>query len=394
MIPYRATGFGCTGPDRESWLDRGSCVKATIGTNLLSFYRNHSTTINILLKYGIALAVFAWVIFKNWDGLVKVVQRPIRAEPLILATSIYIVGLLITFLRWHFLVRTVGLEFTRYNAIRLGLVGFYFNTFLPGSIGGDVVKAYNIARENSRRTLAVATVLIDRIIGLWALIWFVAIVGTTFWILDDPLLKNSVLESIILCTVIFVVVSMIIWLLVGLLSEEGAARIATRFGRVRKIGGSLAEFWRACWMYRKKSRAVLIAMLVTLVAHTGWVLVFHYSVKAFESPNPEIDVGTIPEHAIVVPVGMTVSAFIPLPGGIGVGEAAYGRLYKILDKPEVNGVVGCMSQRVITYSLGLIGYILYTRMKVRREVVRDATASSAAPPDPVVQPIPNAVAGP
>ena len=85
------------------------------------------------------------------------------------------------------LVRAVGLPFSRYDAVRLGLVGFYFNTFLPGAIGGDVVKAVEIARENSCRALAVATVLIDRIIGLWSLIWFVAIVGSAFWILDDKL---------------------------------------------------------------------------------------------------------------------------------------------------------------------------------------------------------------
>ena len=393
MIPFRANGYGSSGPYTDRWPDRGSCVKASIGSNLLQFYRNHSTVIGILLKYGLGLALLAFVIFKNWAGLTEVFKRPVHVAPLLLATVICIIGLFITFMRWHFLVRAIGLPFSRYNAIRLGLVGYYFNTFLPGAIGGDIVKAYAIARESSKRTQAVATVVIDRIIGLWALIWFVAIIGSVFWLLDDPILNNSRLMAIVLFTVIFVGASMMIWFGLGFLSEDLAFRIAGRLGKVRKIGGSLAELWRTCWMYRKQSRAVLIAVLMSLVGHMCWVLVFHYSVQAFESPNPAVDIGSLPEHMIIVPVGMTVSALILVPGGIGVGEAAYGELYKILGKPEVNGIVGCMSQRVIFFGLGLIGYILYTRMRSGIETT-DRAEPGVDPSDPVKEPIPNAVAGP
>jgi uncharacterized protein (TIRG00374 family) len=341
----------------------------------------------LLLKYGIALLLLAYVLYKNWDGIVKVTERTIHYEPLIIATVIYAVGLIITFLRWHMLVRAVDLPFSRYDAVRLGLVGFYFNTFLPGSIGGDVVKAYAIARENSRRALAVATVLIDRIIGLWALIWFVALVGSAFWMLDDKLLRNETLRAIILSTIIFVAVSMTIWFALGFLSNDVSARWASRLDGNSHFRHSLAELWRACWMYRKRSRAVLIAMLVTLVAHAGWVMVFHFSVLAFPPPNASEEAGDLAEHAIIVPVGMTVSAFIPLPGGIGVGEAAYGRLYKILGKPEVNGVVACMSQRVIMYGLGLLGYIIYLRM---RRGIRDEPSGGIEP----IPPLPNPVTDP
>ena len=39
------------------------------------------------------------------------------------------------------------------------------------------MKAAGIAREQSRRTVAVATVIMDRIIGLWGLCWLVALLG-------------------------------------------------------------------------------------------------------------------------------------------------------------------------------------------------------------------------
>ena len=39
-----------------------------------------------------------------------------------------------------------------------------------------------VAREQSRRTVAVATVIMDRVIALWGLFWFVALLGGAFWL--------------------------------------------------------------------------------------------------------------------------------------------------------------------------------------------------------------------
>lgn len=362
-----------------------------------------STVWKTLFMYGLGLGLLAWVVIDNWNprggrpGLPEVLRRPIHVGPLFLAALVTVVGLMITFLRWHLLVRAVGLPFKRYDAVRLGLVGYYFNTFLPGSLGGDIFKAYSIAREQNRRTVAVATVVIDRVIGLWALVWFVGIVGGVFWILGDPILKNDNLMMIVRYSIIVVVASMGVWTSLGFLPNRCALYTAERFERIPKIGGSLAELWRACWMYKQQSRAVLFAMLLTLVSHFLWVVVFHLSIQAFETPNPAEDIGTFPEHLIVVPVGMTIQALIPVPGGIGAGEAAFGELYKIIGKPEVNGIVGCMSQRIVFWTIGFLGYFVYTRMR-RGIPINEKTANSVdrdkVDPDPGIQTFPNALASP
>src|SRR5207302_6744765 len=108
--------------------------------------------------------------------------QPIHSDCLALAATLGLAAVLLTILRWYFLVRAQGLPFTVTNALRLGLVGFYFSIFLPGSVGGDIIKAAFIARGQSRRTVAVATVILDRAIALWGLIWFVALLGAVFWL--------------------------------------------------------------------------------------------------------------------------------------------------------------------------------------------------------------------
>jgi uncharacterized membrane protein YbhN (UPF0104 family) len=153
--------------------------------------------------------------------------------------------------------------------------------------------------------------------------------------------------------------SAVVWSLMGLFSADRSEAVAGRLGRLPKVGHSLAELWRACWLYRRKKTAVAVALGMTLVGHLGWVFIFHLCVSSF----PDVDSATFPEHLLIVPVGMTAQALFPLPGGVGGGEAAYGWLYTLLGKAAIGGILGCLVQRVIAWGIGFIGYLVYTRMK-------------------------------
>jgi uncharacterized protein (TIRG00374 family) len=368
-----------------------------LGRAASAFYRRFTLVIQYAVGFGL-LAVILWMYWNGkpgrptddqkalslvagaavdvqaqregaTPGLVEVFTRPINPWPLVLAGALWCVSLLITFVRWYLLVRAQDLPFTLRNAIRLGLVSYYFNSILPGSVGGDILKAVAVAREQSRRTVAVATVLIDRVIGLWALAWLVALSGGVFWAMGNPyLLHNEALKMIVRVTAIIVFSSAVIWSLMGLFSAEKSEAVARRLMKFPKVGGSIAELWRAGWLYRRKKTAVAIALGMTLVGHAGWVVIFHLCVSAF----PDIDSATLPEHLLIVPAGMTAQALFPLPGGVGGGEAAYGWLYTLLGKAAVGGILGCLVQRVIAWAIGLVGYIIYTRMKKELPPVEEA----------------------
>src|SRR5207253_6760103 len=117
-------------------------------------------------------------------GLAGVIERPMHLPFLAMAGAIALASVLLTFVRWYFLVRAQDLPFTLPSALRLGMIGFYLTTFLPGAVGGDIIKAAFIAREQSRRTVAVTTVIMDRVIGLCGLVWLVALIGSVFWIMN------------------------------------------------------------------------------------------------------------------------------------------------------------------------------------------------------------------
>src|SRR5262249_17837325 len=100
-------------------------------------------------------------------GLAFVWQRhvvkgePVNAVAFLLALLLFFAAGIQTIVRWYVLVRATGLSFRLPDALRLGFIGLFFSNFLPSAIGGDVIKAYFIAKEQSRRAIAVATVVID-----------------------------------------------------------------------------------------------------------------------------------------------------------------------------------------------------------------------------------------
>ena len=246
------------------------------------------------------------------------------------------------------------------GVVRLGLVGYYYNSFLPGSVGGDAVKMFFLARGHpERKAAAVATVAADRLIGLFGLILYVATVGGGCWLAgNEQVAGNEYLTKMVTVCAAISGTAIIGYLLLMLAPERLDTAIRSRLPR------SIAELWGVAWTYSRKPGTVLAAVGLSAIVHTGFVLIFHFAVRAFPPSNPEL-VGALPEHFVIAPLGYIAQAFFPAPGGVGGGEAVFGYLYTLIKGPdgEAVGVAGRLSMRMVEWTLGLIGYVTYLRMR-------------------------------
>lgn len=83
------------------------------------------------------------------------------------AVGIYLLGQLASSYRWQLLLpdpHPIGRLYGLY------LLGSFFNTFLPGIVGGDAVKVYYLYRDTGKGVQSLASVFMDRYIGLTALL--------------------------------------------------------------------------------------------------------------------------------------------------------------------------------------------------------------------------------
>jgi len=345
-----------------------------LGLPLWEFWKRKKRLLINIFKYSVAVGLLTWVIWSNWrpegnPGLADIWNTHVeQGQPIPhpgffgLALLIGLASVLLSFVRWYVLVRAVDLPFRVSDALRLGMVGFFFNNFLPGSVGGDLLKAAFLAREHDRRTVAVATVVMDRMFALWALIWFIAVVGSVSW-LAGQFQSDTAEESrrIVIGAAGICAASLLVWFPMGLLSHERAERFAERLSRVPKVGHSVAEFWRAIWMYRCRQWSVYLVMLMAFIGFFGFVLTFYFAVRTLAEPTLRIP--TVQEHFLVIPIGLVIQALPGLPGGLGLGEWGFGAMYDRMNCSPPLGVLGSLVQRVIFWILGLIGYLIYLRMK-------------------------------
>ena len=95
-----------------------------------------------------------------------------------------------TFIWWN-LLKDQNYNINYKSSFLIYTTGVFFNVFMPGGVGGDVVKGYYLYKytEESKRTSSVMTVIISRIIGLHSMTTL-CIIASLFFIENIFLDKN------------------------------------------------------------------------------------------------------------------------------------------------------------------------------------------------------------
>jgi uncharacterized membrane protein YbhN (UPF0104 family) len=94
-------------------------------------------------------------------------------DPKYLGLSVLLMGVILFLgvIRWQTILKVHGLKLPLSRTLEISFIGHFFNSFLLGSVGGDLLKAYYVAREtHHKKTEAVVTVAVDRIIGLFSML--------------------------------------------------------------------------------------------------------------------------------------------------------------------------------------------------------------------------------
>jgi uncharacterized protein (TIRG00374 family) len=82
------------------------------------------------------------------------------------ALGIYIISQLVFVARWFLLLRTQLIEIGFWSAVKLHFLGLFYNNCLPGSVGGDLLRAWYVTKHTDKKVEAALSVFIDRVVGL------------------------------------------------------------------------------------------------------------------------------------------------------------------------------------------------------------------------------------
>lgn len=302
--------------------------------------------INVLLTV-IALGLLGWTVRSNSQKLAEVWAKKPDLRLFALSLAVYVVALLVTFLRWYKLVVALDLPFRMRDAIRLGFIGNVFNLVIPGAVGGDVVKAAFLCREQEKRTQAVASMVIDRALGLLGLFVLASIFGCFVWAESPYKIRRVIAFAWFMsaCGVIGLAILFTPKLYRPLM------RLFPTGGKLAKVFGELVEMARA---YRRKLGTIAGCLTLAAASHTLYVFAFYLVDKALFA----MEAPTLVKHFVVVPL-ILFSTAIPMPfGALGVSEQiAQGMFGDILNFS--GGAIAMLGYRAIMYSAGLVSVLVY-----------------------------------
>jgi uncharacterized membrane protein YbhN (UPF0104 family) len=299
----------------------------------------------------------------NWEpkagaagpGLKQALTGPVDYGALGIAGVLIATAVAITFVRWYILVRALDLPVSPQRVTRLCLVGYFWNTLLPGAIGGDIVKAASLVRSEDRRTAAVSSIIFDRAIGLGGLILVVVLVGGFFYLRGDEEFTQQTLMYVLKASTIATAVSLLGWVGLYFLPEWNVNRFAQRLEKLPGVGQAAAEAWRSLCLYCKRPRAVAVALGMTVIVHICNVFAFDQCARVFAPDHSQLP--SLQEHMVLVPVGIAIKALFPAPGGVGGAEFSFGKMYELINHAAALGVLASLAFLLSTWVLAAISFV-------------------------------------
>jgi uncharacterized protein (TIRG00374 family) len=263
-----------------------------------------------VFQLSVTIAVLYWV-YHDPTRRAQMVEaiRNAQYRWVVMGILAYMVVEIAAAFRWHVLLKVQKISLSPPRLMALFFIGMFYNQFLPGGTGGDIIKSYYLLKETpDKKAGALLAVVFDRFIGLVALVAITAtLISLRYGFLSQkPETRN------------------LLWLLLLLLGSSVAFLLSTfiisGFNLLHSLPArfpgrdKLIEISAAYHLYAHHWRATLVAFAASLVAHLATFTTFLFAAYALGAYVPLLDFFS------VMPVERTISALPISFAGIGLRE--------------------------------------------------------------------------
>lgn len=214
-----------------------------------------------VLRVGVScvlLCVLVWFCRPN-----AVWQAMRTAAPLVLAAAfaVYVASMPLVAWRWHVVLQAEDTEVSIWQLTRYYLIGFFFNNFLPSSIGGDVARVFYLSRHAGSMTASFSAIFVERLLG------FLAMAALAIMSLLLLMLRGQAPHAVLLGSVtVALALGFVALTLVCFHSRLNAATVRMLAHiTLRNIGATIAGVLETIHRYRAHRRALVAALCISLI---------------------------------------------------------------------------------------------------------------------------------
>jgi uncharacterized protein (TIRG00374 family) len=312
--------------------------------------------ISSLVKAGIAVAVLWYLLHKM--GLAQLgdtAKATAGHWPWLLAGfALCLPPLLACMARWKMILdaQDMALGWKRVNTIFL--IGLFFNSFMIGPTGGDLIKAFYTAREtHHKKTEAITTIFIDRVIGLLILAIVVGGMILTRWtfFMGNPTTRAFAWPALIASGIILG--GGLVAFSIHIFEVFPWLRKLNRVPLAGKVMDTVERVYNAFYICRANPKLLAFLSLQSLFVQVVFVGVSWCVGQALCIELPFL------VYLAFSPLVGLISAIPITPGGIGIREGASIKLWSVMGVPDEKAFLLAFVPYVFLVLWGLPGGVMF-----------------------------------
>jgi uncharacterized protein (TIRG00374 family) len=270
---------------------------------------------------------------------------------IVLALAAYAATQSVAVWRWHRLLRAQHVEVEKRKLTDSIWVSMFFNNFLPSNIGGDVVRIADTATAAGSKTLATTVILVDRVLGLSALV-IIASSGALVASVRGVHIPGA--RWLWLATAIGAVAAIFVIAIPQLVSHVLKPVRALNREWLNERAQRLED---AVIKFRNAPSALFGAFLGALVLQITIVAFYLLTAKGLSVPLP-IFLG-----AVLIPVSLVVQMAPVSINGFGVREAVFAFFFRRFGLPTDAAVALSLVSTGMVMGLSLVGGFFFMRRR-------------------------------
>jgi len=313
------------------------------------------------LKVIFAFGLIFWLVQSgklNFRALANLLQP----QYLIPGFLLIFANMYLTSERWRMLLQTQSHHLNGWKTFKLTMIGIFFNFAVPGGVGGDLVKAFYFTKDYPESKMAAATsVLMDRVLGLYAMIIMAMLAMILDWELVQANQSLRLLWTLIL--VLFVVATVGFYFIFSQkIYDRGLFKALLQ---KLPLHSKTTRVYESLHLYGRNLRYLIISVIISLVGQTFSIL-FMILAGYASGLGTEMRWQT---YFLVAPLGFMATAIPIAPAGVGVGQAAFYFLFNIYTGHATDlGPTVITALQVAQFLTGLIGAYFYMQRKEQAPV--------------------------
>jgi uncharacterized protein (TIRG00374 family) len=248
--------------------------------------------------------------------------------------------------RWKITLVVSRIETSFLTLVKFYFVGAFFNLFLPTALGGDVVRGYDLAIYSGKRMGAVASVLVERIVGFFAL----ACIALLALLLGSGEINDTTVTTIVLivCLGFFA-------LTVVLFNVKVMKRLfgMFKFAKPWNLGERLDRMYDSLRAFTAHKALLWQCFALSIICQTLAILAAYSLALA-------IDLKLAPVYFFMVLPMIWIITMVPLSiNGLGLREGAFVFFFTKVGVSDSDALLLSLLNLSQMMVLGLMGGIAY-----------------------------------